>query len=237
MPIFNLASVMQHGILSNQEVAKLKLSHQSVARQDIQEERSMQKLKSIAVFCGSSMGNNSCYSDAAKKLAEIFVAEKSTLIYGGAKIGLMGVLADTILENGGKVIGVIPQLLADVEIAHTGLTELHIVHSMHERKTVIADMSDGFILFPGGAGSLDEFFEIYTWSQLGLHAKPCGILNINGYFDHLLKFLDHSRAEGFLKKSNRDVILIDSDAKKLLEKFTDYDPPLVKLWLKTPVSP
>jgi uncharacterized protein (TIGR00730 family) len=197
----------------------------------------MKKLKSIAVFCGSSLGNNPCYSDAAKKLAEVFVAEKITLVYGGAKVGLMGVLADSVLELGGKVVGVIPEFLADVEIAHTGLTELHIVHSMHERKAVIADLSDGFILFAGGGGSLEEFFEVYSWSQLGLHDKPCGILNINGFFDDLIKFLDHSRAEGFLKISARDVIFIDSDAKALLGKFSDYDPPLVKDWLKTPVSP
>jgi uncharacterized protein (TIGR00730 family) len=188
-------------------------------------------IKSIAVFCGSSFGNNPCYREAAVQLAQVLAEKNIALIYGGATVGLMGVIADAAVAAGAKVIGVIPKALADIEISHTGLTQLHIVDDMHERKALIASLADGFILFPGAAGSLEEFFEVYTWAQLGLHKKPCGILNVNNYYGHLLDFLNHSVSEGFLKIKNHEMIFVETRMENLLEKFANYHAPDVKKWI------
>src|SRR5579862_5553391 len=161
-------------------------------------------MKKIGVFCGSNTGNNPLYAETAKQLAISMAHAGITLVYGGANVGLMGVLADNILKNNGYVVGVIPKSLVEVEIAHQHLTELHTVNSMHERKAMIADISDGFIMLPGGPGSLDEFFETLTWAQLGYHSKPCGILNVCNYYNYLLKFLDHAVEQGFIKQVHRN---------------------------------
>lgn len=188
-------------------------------------------IKNLAIFCGSSFGFNPCYSESAKKVAEVLAEKEINLIYGGASVGLMGIMADNLLSYGGTVIGVIPQSLVDQEIAHPRLTQLHIVKTMHERKALMSELADAFLMMPGGAGSLEEFFEVYTWAQLGLHQKPFGILNINHYYDHLLQFLNHSVEEGFLKKENRDLIFVDSHLPHLIEQFSTSLPSKVSKWL------
>ena len=161
----------------------------------------------------------------------MLVRHELELVYGGADKGIMGILADAVLEQGGKVHGVIPQMLMDKEIAHQGLTELHVVASMHSRKTMMAALSDGFIAMPGGYGTLEEIIEIITWGQLRFHDKPCGLLNINGYFDQLLAFLDHANREGFLRKANRDMLLVDADPAGLVQQFERYTAPHVEKWV------
>lgn len=187
--------------------------------------------KKIAVFCGSHSGNNPLFSQAAKQLATLMAQARISLIYGGAKVGLMGVLADQMLENNGHVIGIMPKSLVNVEIAHQHLTELHVVDSMHERKALIAEWADGFIMLPGGPGSLDEFFEMLTWAQLGYHSKPCSILNICNYYDHLLKFLDQAVEQGFMKQVYRDMIIVENSSERLLQKINIYQAPAEKKWI------
>ncbi len=170
------------------------------------------------------------YADAAKALADVLVRHEIELVYGGADKGIMGVIADAVLEQGGRVHGVIPQMLIDKEIAHAGLTELHVVASMHARKTMMAALSDGFIAMPGGYGTLEEIVEIITWGQLRFHDKPCGLLNVSGYFDHLLAWLDHASAEGFLRRENRDMLLVDSSPAGLVQQFERYTAPHVEKW-------
>lgn len=177
------------------------------------------KIEKIAVFCGSQMGNSNGYSKATQELADTLCKSSITLVYGGAKIGLMGVLADQMLNNDGKVIGVMPKKLVDIEQAHTRLTDLRIVNSMNERKSVIAELSDAFVMFPGGTGSLDEFFEMFTLTQLGYHDKPCAILNVDNYYDYLIKFLDHAKNEGFLRAQYREMIITANNAVELMEKM------------------
>lgn len=184
-------------------------------------------LKSIAVFCGSSTGNLPIFSEAARELAQTLVDRNITLVYGGAKAGLMGVIADHALKCGGKVIGILPKSLLGIEIAHEGLTELHVVDSMHDRKALMNQLAEGFMIMPGGAGSLDEFFEAYTWAQLGYHHKPCGILNIDRYYDYLIQFLDNAVAKGFIKAAQRQMIQIESSPQKLLAAFSCYQAPVV----------
>lgn len=181
-------------------------------------------IKSIAVYCGSSIGNKTQYAETAKELAKLMAAENIALIYGGAKVGIMGIMADEMLKHGGTVIGVIPKLLVDKEIAHVGVTDIHIVESMHERKARMADLSDGFIMLPGGPGSLDEFFEIFTWAKLGYHTKPFGILNVEQYYDLMIQFIDHSVSQGFLHQEHRDMIQVDACPNTLLQKFKEYCP-------------
>ena len=185
----------------------------------------------ICVYCGSSTGGNSDYSAAARDLARILVQHDYELVYGGAAKGTMGVIADAVLELGGRVHGVIPTLLLGKEIAHEGLTKLHIVNSMHERKTMMESLADGFIALPGGFGTLEELIEILTWAQLRVHAKPCGVINVRGYFDQLLSYLDHAVAEGFLRPENRRMLMCADDAATLLQKFADYTPPRVEKWI------
>jgi uncharacterized protein (TIGR00730 family) len=187
-------------------------------------------MQRICVYCGSSPGSNSIYTEAARKLAAVLVQNNLELVYGGAHKGTMGILADAVLDLGGAVHGVIPKMLEEKEIAHTGLTELHVVNSMHERKSMMAALSDGFIALPGGFGTLEELIEIVTWGQLRFHEKPCGVLNVNGYFDKLLEFLDHTQGEGFLKAENRAMLLADVDPAGLIRQFEEYSAPSVEKW-------
>jgi uncharacterized protein (TIGR00730 family) len=181
-------------------------------------------IRRISVFCGSGSGSDPAYTNAAKKLGALLVKKDIGLVYGGGKIGLMGVIAGIVLKYGGRVTGVIPQALAEKEVAYTELSDLRIVTSMHERKALIADISDAFIAMPGGFGTLDEIFEALTWAQLGIHHKPCGILNVSGYFDHLLKFIDHAIAQEFVHMKNKSLLLVDDDPVKLMDKIEAYKP-------------
>jgi len=185
----------------------------------------------ICVFCGSSFGSNPAYSRAAEHLGELFAARNIELVYGGAAVGLMGLLADAVLQGGGRVTGVIPQALVEKEIAHTGLTDLRVVSSMHERKAIMADLADAFIALPGGFGTLEEFCEVLTWSQLGLHRKNCGLLNLNGYYDGLLSLFDHAVAEGFLKAANRKLVQSDSDPDRLINAVLSAVPVVEAKWI------
>ena len=179
-------------------------------------------MKKVCVYCGSSSGRRPGYSYAARGLAKALTSRGIGLVYGGAGIGIMGEIADAVLAGGGQVIGVIPQMLADKEVAHDGLTELKIVGSMHERKQVMMDLSDGFIALPGGLGTQEELFEVLTWSQLGLHTKPCGLLNVEGYYDKLCSFLDHAVEEQFVKCHHREVLLVQQSPEKLLTLMEAY---------------
>ena len=179
----------------------------------------------ICVFAGSSPGNGREYIEAATELGEALCARGYDLVYGGGSVGLMGVLADAVLGNGRDVIGVIPEALAEKEIAHEGITDLRVVASMHDRKALMAELSDSFIAVPGGLGTLEELFEVLTWSQLGFHSKPAGILNVGGYFDSLLGFLSHTVAEGFLKPEHQSMILVDTNVNSLLDAIEAFKPP------------
>jgi len=183
--------------------------------------------KRFCVFCGSSSGADPAYAAAAASLASQLAARNISVVYGGSNVGLMGVLADTALAAGGEVIGVIPRALVEKEVAHTHLSELRIVGSMHQRKALMAELSDGFIALPGGYGTLDEFCEILTWVQLGLERKPCGVLNVRGYYDHLLSLFDHAVEERFLRPQHRCMLLCDTTAESLIERMLRYEPPLV----------
>ena len=173
-------------------------------------------MKSVCVYCGSSFGTDPAYLQATQALARTLVANGLRVVYGGAAVGLMGALADATLEAGGEVVGVMPQQLVDREIAHQGLTELHVVATMHERKALMAQLSDAFVALPGGIGTLEELIEVFTWSQLGLHSKPLGVLNTAGYYDGLTAFLDHAVAQGFLRPEVRERLLVAPDAEALL---------------------
>ena len=189
-------------------------------------------MKSICVFCGSSHGALEAYGDAARDTGRAIAENGFRLIYGGAKVGLMGTVADAALEAGGEVIGVLPRSLQNKEIGHDGLNELHLVGSMHERKALMADLSDGFIALPGGVGTLEEIFEVWTWGQLGYHSKPCGFLNVEGYYDQLIAFLDHQTREGFTKKAMRDMAQVADTPEALIELFNSYAPPSTPKWIK-----
>ena len=187
-------------------------------------------MRRICVYCGSNTGARALYADAAQDLADVLVRHDLELVYGGADKGIMGTIANAVLERGGNVHGVIPQMLCDKEIAHQGLTELHVVSSMHARKTMMAALSDGFIAMPGGFGTLEEIIEIITWGQLRFHDKPCGLLNVDGFFDHLLAYLDQASAEGFLRPENRQMLLCDRSAAGLIQQFERYSAPHVDKW-------
>ena len=189
-------------------------------------------MKNICVYCGSSIGRQEAYSSAARDLARSLVDRNLGLVYGGASVGIMGLIADTVLQLGGKAVGVIPDALVRKEIAHKNLTELHVTQSMHERKTLMAELSDGFIAMPGGIGTFEEIFEIWTWAQLGMHAKPCGLLNAAGYYDALTTFLDHAAAEQFLKPEHRSLLIVEQEPNALLDRFVSYQPPSVQKWLE-----
>ncbi len=184
-------------------------------------------MKRIAVFCGSSPGAQPAYGDVARTLGHLLAERGLGVVYGGASVGLMGTVARAAIEAGGEVIGVIPRSLADREVAFTGLADLRVVGTMHDRKLAMADLSDAFIALPGGLGTLEEVFEVWTWGQLGMHSKPCGLLNVSGYYDRLIAFLDHTAAEQFIEPEHRAMILVDDQPAALLDQFARYQPPQV----------
>lgn len=188
----------------------------------------------ICVFCGSSSGKNEVYVDAARALGTTLAANGIDLVYGGGRVGLMGEIADAVLRAGGTVIGVMPRALVEREIQHTRLTQLHTVASMHERKTKMAEMADGFIALPGGAGTLEEIFEQWTWAQLGIHHKPCGFLNTNGYFDPLRNMIGRMTGEGFLRPEHAGMLIFDTEPAAMLDAFRRYLPPTVGKWQPQP---
>lgn len=194
-------------------------------------------MKQICVFCGSSFGAKSAYREAAQAMGAALARRGIGLVYGGGRVGLMGAVADAVMAAGGTVIGVIPEFLAAKEIAHAGLTELHLVGSMHERKALMADLADGFIAMPGGFGTFEEFCEILTWTQLGLHQKPQGLLNVAGYYDALLTLFDHAVTEAFVKPNHRAVVLQAADPDALLDQFANYKPEASDKWFGQPIKP
>lgn len=185
----------------------------------------------IGVFCGSSPGAKPMFAETARELGRTLARRGLGLVYGGSSIGLMGALADATLDAGGEVIGVIPRALEQREIAHAGLSRLHVVSSMHERKAKMAELADAFIALPGGMGTLEEIAEILTWSQLGLHVKPCGLLDVGGYFGPLVAFFDHAVEEGFLRREHRRMLAVESDPGAILERFAEYRAPTVTKWI------
>jgi uncharacterized protein (TIGR00730 family) len=189
-------------------------------------------MKAVCVFCGSNPGNHPDYATAAKALGEAIARRGATLVYGGAEVGLMGITADAALGAGGEVIGIIPQALMDKEIGHKGLTRLEAVGSMHERKARMAELSDGFVNLPGGTGTLEEMFEVWTWGQLGFHKKPIGVLNVRGFYNPLMTFLDHQRDEGFVKPGLRDTLLSANEPDALLDAMESYQAPVVQKWVE-----
>jgi uncharacterized protein (TIGR00730 family) len=188
-------------------------------------------MKRITIFCGSSSGNDAIFHDSAYALGQMLAREGIGVVYGGARIGLMGAVADGALSQNGEVIGVLPNFLRTVEIEHTGLTELHLVESMHERKAKMDELSDGVIALPGGFGTLEEFFEMLTWAQLGLHRKPVALLNINGFYDGLIEVLQGMVDHGFLKESNQRMMIVSTSTVDILEKMKHYKAPEVRKWV------
>jgi uncharacterized protein (TIGR00730 family) len=188
-------------------------------------------IQRVCVFCGSNSGSDSAYVDAARGLGQLLSREGIGLVYGGGSVGLMGELADSVLHAGGEVTGVIPHALWAREVGHRGLTDLRIVETMHERKAMMADLSDAFIALPGGLGTLEEIFEIWTWAQLGLHAKPLGFLDVNGFYSPLMQFLDRAMRERFLREPHRAIALVDADPERLLRRFDAWKPPRVEKWI------
>ncbi|MGF1471515.1 MAG: TIGR00730 family Rossman fold protein [Rubrobacteraceae bacterium] len=189
-------------------------------------------MNSICVFCGSSLGNNSSYAEAARSLGVTLAEKGITLIYGGGHVGLMGAVADATLKAGGEVIGVMPRALVDREIAHERITRLHVVGSMHERKALMSELSDGFVALPGGNGTLEEFFEVLTWAQLGEHKKPCGLLNAGGYYEPLIAVFDHMVNEGFLSEEHRSIVQVRRTPNAVLDALSRYVPPAIPKWIK-----
>ncbi|HGJ5855480.1 TIGR00730 family Rossman fold protein [Arsenophonus nasoniae] len=190
----------------------------------------MGKIKSVTVYCGSSVGASGIYQQQAVALASELVNRKITLVYGGGRVGIMGVLANSILEQGGQVIGVMPKLLVEREISHTGLTKSYIVDTMHQRKQKMIDLADGFIALPGGFGTLEEFSEVFTWGQIGLHAKPCGLLNVNNYWTPLVAMIEKMADEKFLQEKYRHMAIVDDNPANLLDRFLHYTAPSVKTY-------
>jgi uncharacterized protein (TIGR00730 family) len=181
-------------------------------------------MRRLCIFCGSKAGNQPLYAEQARALAQLLVSRGIGLVFGGGHIGLMGVLADEVLRGGGEAVGVIPRALVEKELAHRGLTHLHVCDTMHQRKAVMADLADAFVALPGGFGTADELFEILTWSQLGLHAKPIGLLNMAHFFDPLLTWIERSMSEGFMKEKHRRLLLVADEPAKLLDLLRDYQP-------------
>jgi uncharacterized protein (TIGR00730 family) len=188
-------------------------------------------MQRFCVFCASSIGNDPAFTRAAESLGQALAARQIGLVYGGGNIGLMGVIADAVMNGGGQAIGVIPQALVDKELAHRGITELRIVHSMHERKALMAELSDAFIALPGGFGTLEEFCEVLTWAQLGLHKKPSGLLNISGFYDHFLLFLDHIVETRLLRPQHRELVLDSNNINDLLTRISAWKPAPIDKWI------
>jgi uncharacterized protein (TIGR00730 family) len=189
------------------------------------------EIRRLAIFCGSNPGARPDYIEAARSLGKLLSDRGIGIVYGGSNVGLMAALADTVAGELGEIIGVIPRMLVEREVANTALSDLRIVESMHERKALMAELADGFVALPGGIGTLEEFFEIWTWGQLGMHDKPCGLLNVAGYFDPLLEFLDRAVAEKFVRDVHRAMVVVESDPARLLARFESYEPPRVVKWI------
>lgn len=189
-------------------------------------------MKRIAVYCGSNKGARPEYAMAAEQLGILLAREKIELVYGGGGLGLMGVVADAALKHGGHVIGVIPEKLVIKEVVHEKLPDLRVVKSMHERKALMAELSDGFIALPGGYGTFEEFFEVLAWSQLGWHQKPFGLLNIADFYSPLIAFLDHTRQEGFIRPQHRELVLVENTAEKILDRMKNFQPPTEVKWVR-----
>jgi uncharacterized protein (TIGR00730 family) len=188
-------------------------------------------MRRLCVFCGSSEGNDPAYLQAARALGETLARSGIGLVYGGASVGLMGVLADAALVAGGEVTGVMPRALVEKEIAHGGLSDLRVVGSMHERKALMAELADGFVALPGGIGTFEELFEVWTWAQLGHHTKPCALLNVRGFYDGLIAFLDKVVERGFMKDAHRSMLIVAQQPMELLERLEAYEPPAVPKWI------
>lgn len=182
----------------------------------------------VCVFCGSNVGVRPVYAEAARQMGELLARRRITLVYGAGNVGLMGVVADAALAAGGAVIGVIPEAMMGWEVAHNGLTELHVTRSMHERKGLMADFADAFVALPGGFGTFEEFCEIVTWAQLGLHQKPCGLLNVAGFYDPLLTLFDRAVGERFVRPAHRELVLEETDPERLLDRLQRYEPPTLE---------
>jgi uncharacterized protein (TIGR00730 family) len=191
------------------------------------------RLRSVCVFCGANEGNPPAYAEAARAAGILFAESGIRLVTGGGRVGLMGVVADAALAAGGEVVGVIPHALLAREMGHTGLTRLEVVSTMHERKARMADLSDGFVALPGGIGTLEELFEVWTWAQLGVHTKPCGLLNVAGYYDGLLAFLRRCASEGFVSERSLKMLVVESDPRRMLERLAAYEPPVVSRWVES----
>ena len=189
-------------------------------------------MKSLCIFCGANFNGDPVLKQTVEQLAEIMISRDIALVFGGGRVGVMGLLAEAILQRGGKAIGVIPQFLMDKEVGHTGLTELHIVDNMHQRKQLMSDLSDGIIMLPGGFGTLEEFFEVLTWLQLGLHNKPTGILNVNGFYDLLLQQMDIMVEQQFLKPANRKLVLTSGDAIELVNLMENFNAKPDEVWFR-----
>ncbi len=187
-------------------------------------------MKAVCVYCGSSNGAKPLYAEAARSFGRALVAANLALVYGGGKVGLMGAIADEVMAAGGRAIGVIPELLVDKEVGHNGLTELHVVPDMHQRKKMMADLSDAFVALPGGAGTLEELFEVYTWAQLGYHQKPVALFNVDGYYDPLIAMLAHTVREGFMRQTYFDILQIDRNPDALISRLQRYRPPARDKW-------
>ena len=187
-------------------------------------------MKRICVNCGSNSGNNPAYLEMAELLGKILAKRNLELVFGGTSVGLMGKVADAVIKSGGSAIGVIPKLFAD-KVSHRGLTELYIVDSMHERKAMMFKLSDGFIALPGGFGTIEEITELLTWAQLGINKKPCGIINVDGYFDKLLTFFDRGVTDGFIKIEHREMLIVEDSPRTLLDRFEEYNAPYVEKWI------
>ena len=188
-------------------------------------------MRSVCVFCGSKVGRNGEYREAAAELGRELLRRRLTLVFGGGSVGLMGVVADTVLQGGGKVTGVIPRALSRKELRRPHVEDMHVVDSMHERKAIMSELADAFIALPGGFGTLEELFEVISWAQLGIHRKAVGLFNIAGYFDPLIRFIDHAIAEGFIKRQYRELFLVSSDPAELLDLLARYKPPILKRWM------
>ena len=189
-------------------------------------------MQSIAIFCGANFNGDQVILKAVEELTQILTDQNISLVFGGGKVGIMGLLADQMISRGGKTIGVIPKFLLDKEVGHTGLTELHVVETMHQRKQLMNDLSDGIIMLPGGFGTLEEFFEVLTWLQLGLHNKPIAILNINGFYDNLLKQMDVMVDQQFLKAANRNLVITASDPEQLIGLMQNFNAKPEEVWFR-----
>ncbi|CAM2142989.1 Cytokinin riboside 5'-monophosphate phosphoribohydrolase [Pararobbsia alpina] len=187
-------------------------------------------IRSVCVYCGSSSGAEPVYAEAAREFGRALAEAGITLVYGGGKVGLMGIVADEAMKHGGKAVGVIPELLFGKEVGHTGLTQLHVVKDMHERKKMMADLADAFVALPGGVGTYEELFEVYTWAQLGYHQKPVGVLNVAGYFDPLKAMLDHTVKAGFMRQAYLDLLQMADTTSALIDKLQRYEPVVVAKW-------